>query len=111
MNAITTIVAAPDEQVEPWKRYLPAVDALRPLARGRERSLRAGLMLQRDLAGAARRATKSPEAEHAFYVVEQIAAEHCLSDAPVGSLLAVGSALAKMREAALEIAAATSRDG
>jgi len=111
VNAALKIVPPVEAPAEPWKRYLPAIDALRPLARQRERSLRAGLMLQRDLAGAARRATSSPEAEQAFYVIEQIAGEHCLSDMPEPNLLVLGQALAKMREAALEIAAATQRDG
>ncbi|MES3054922.1 hypothetical protein O6V14_04700 [Sphingomonas faeni] len=111
MNAMLKIVPTDDAPAEPWKRYLPAIDALRPMARLRERSLRAGLMLQRDLAGVARRATVSVEAEQAFYVIEQIAGEHCLSDMPEPNLFALGQALAKMREAALEIAAATQRDG
>ena len=108
MNMMTPIVA---EQEPAWTRYLPAVDALRPTSKGRDRRQRAGLMLLRDTAARARRATVSPEAEQAFSTIEVIAGEHALGDMPEANLFALRRGLANMWSAALEIAAATQRDG
>lgn len=78
-----------------WARYIPSVAAFLPGCTEQEARDRAGLMLLRDMASAAR-VKASWQAEQALVAIENIAREHCLAPMTGEALTATRLALVKL---------------